>query len=97
MTAKKGTLKELDAWEQNIRDNAEYYNAVLFIPATSSRQTSKFKTLDGAKEYSIHEISAQPNVRTAMIYAVNKTERSALVGSIGRNLVWKEVIPARYK
>jgi hypothetical protein len=95
--SKVGDLKPVDEREQNIRDNAKHYNVVMFTPASSTRERKQFDNLVDAKEYS-NMILQEPNkIRTAMIYAANEYDNQAMVGSIDRQLEWKEVIPARYK
>lgn len=98
VTAKKGQIKEIDAREQDIRDNAEYYSVTMFRGGTSGRPPAPhFDTLDEALEYAKQELSPYSMYRSAMIYAVNKHERSALCGSMNKTLKWKAVVPQRYK
>jgi len=95
--AKKGELKPMDAHEQEIRENAKYYNVILFQPATSSRHAMSFELLEHAKKYAEVTLSEPNRIRTAMIYAVNEYGNHAMMGSMDRDLNWKEVVPARYK
>jgi viroplasmin and RNaseH domain-containing protein len=95
--AKKGEMKPMDQHEQKIRDNAVRYNVVFFQPATSSRVSMTFDTLEEAKLYSTEKLQEKNMIRSAMIYAANEYENHAMVGSIDRKLKWKEVIPATYK
>lgn len=96
---KRGELKEIDGYEQKIRDNPKHYSVVFFQPTTSSRQSMTTTSLDGAKDYAKTTLSDPniPKIRTAIIYAVDENDRHAMVGSMDRSLRWKEVIPARYK
>lgn len=95
--AKKGELKPVDAAEQTIRDNAIRYNVVMYQPSSSLRDRMSFEKLDVAKKYAEVVLKEANRIRSVMIYAVNEYENHAMVGSMGRDLVWKEVIPARYK
>ena len=94
--AKKGELKPVDAHEQRVRDNAVSYNVVMYKPASSDRERMTCLTLDMAKEYAYDALAEKPYIRSVMIYAVNEYQNHVMVGSIGRDLKWKEVIPARY-
>lgn len=93
--ARKKELKPVDAHEQQIRDNPKHYNVVFFIPSSSTRISKTFETLDNAMEHC--EVSLQePNkIRCGMIYAANEYENHALVGTMGRDLKWKEVVVAK--
>jgi hypothetical protein len=94
--AKKGELKPVDAHEQQVRDNAVSYNVVMYTPASSDRERMSCLTLDMAKECGKDALVKKPYIRSVMIYAVNEYQNHVMVGSIGRDLKWKEVIPARY-
>jgi hypothetical protein len=89
---KKGELSPVDEAEQKIRDNAEYYSVAMFQPGSSTRATITFARLDHAIKY-CEVVLAEPNrYRSGMIYAVDKTERFAMVGSMDRRLNWKPVV-----
>lgn len=97
--AKKGELKEIDGYEQKIRDNPKHYSVVFFQPSTSSRQSMTTTNLDEAKDHARLTLS-DPNItkiRTVIIYAVDEYDRHAMVGSMDKSLKWREVIPSRYK
>lgn len=94
---KRGELKETDVYEQKIRDNPDHYSVVFFQPGTSSRQSIKTTNLEKALEHSRQSIADHTKIRSAIIYAVGEQDRHAMVGSMDRNMKWKEVIPARYK
>ena len=95
--SKKGELKDMDAFEMGIRENAVAYNVVCFQPGVSSRVRQSFNDLRYAIEYS-RVILEEPNrIRSAMIYAIDSGDHHALVGTMTRNdLTFKEVIPKRY-
>ena len=94
---KRGELKDIDAGEQKIRDNPNYYSVVFFQPGTSSRQSITTTSLKEALDHSRQSILDHIKIRTAIIYAVGELDRHAMIGSMDRNLKWKEVIPARHK
>lgn len=89
---KKGELSLVDEAEQKIRDNAVFYSVALFQPGSSTRSNMTFERLDHAIKY-CEVVLAEPNrYRSGMIYAVDKTERFAMVGSMDRKLVWKPIV-----
>ena len=89
---RKGEMSLVDEAEQKIRDNADYYSVALFQPGSSTRSNMGFKRLDHAIKY-CEVVLAEPNrYRSAMIYAVDATERFAMVGSMDRKLNWKPVV-----
>jgi hypothetical protein len=94
---KRGELKPMDAFEQSIRDSAVGYNVVMFQPGQSSRVYQSFNELQPAIEYS-KTILQEPNrIRSAMIYAIDKHDHHALVGTVKRNdLIFKEVELSTY-
>lgn len=92
MTAKRGELKPMDAWEETIRNNAVAYNVVMFQPGASSRVYQSFDNLQMAIEYGKVVLQEPNRIRSAMIYAINDGDHHALVGTINRHdLKWKEV------
>lgn len=97
MVAKRGELKPVDAWEENIRQNALYYRVVGFRPG-HSKTYQTFENLIWAKAYAA-ELMSKPDtyrLRAAMVYAVGEYEHATLVGSYGINKEWKPVIPKRW-
>ena len=90
--AKRGELKPMDAWEHTIRDNAVAYNVVMFRPGKSSRVYQSFDNLDKAIAYSEITLQEPTTFRSAMVYAIDKGEHHALVGTmIKYDLQWKPV------
>lgn len=94
--AKKGELKPVDAHEQQVRDNAVSYSVVMYTPASSERERMSCPTLDIAKKCAQDALEEKPHIRSVMIYAVNEYQNHVMVGSIGRDLKWKEVVPSTY-
>lgn len=91
--SRKGQLKDMDRYEQSIRDNAVSYSVVCFQPGTSARTYASFTDLDYSIQYG-KEILKEPNrIRSVMIYALDEYEHHALVGTIDRSLKYKEVVP----
>ena len=97
MTAKKGQLKEIDSFEQRIRDNAVSYHISFFQPGTSTRVVADEDDLNTAKDVAKDIISKHPRVRAALIYALDVYGSSALMGTMDRQNVWKPVVPKTYK
>jgi hypothetical protein len=94
---KRGELKPMDAFEQSIRDSAVGYNVVMFQPGVSSRVYQSFDNLQMAIEYSKVVLQEPNRIRSAMIYAIDKNDHHALVGTIKRNdLTFKEVELSTY-
>lgn len=94
---RKGDLKPMDEFEESVRANVVKYNIVLFTPGSSSRVYQTVTELDEAKRCSLTFFEEMPRVRTAMIYAVNKDDRFALVGTMDRAGNWKPVVASRYQ
>jgi hypothetical protein len=88
---RKGEMSLVDENEQKIRDNAEQYNVTFFQPGTSTRLGMAFLDLNVAMKYCEVTLKEPNRIRSAMIYAVDKAERFALVGSMDRSLIWKPV------
>lgn len=94
---KRGDLKPMDAYEESIRKNAVCYNVVGFIPGSSHKSYQTFDNLIWAKAYAQELMkNTTLRLRTAMIYAIDEYQHHALVGTMDRELKWKEVVPARY-
>lgn len=90
--AKRGELKPMDAWEETIRNNAVSYSVVMFQPGTSSRAYGSFDNLDRAIAYGKIVLEEPNRIRSAMIYAIDKDDHHALVGTINRHdLTFKKV------
>lgn len=97
MVAKRGDLKPVDEWEENIRNNAQYYNVVGWRPGGQKKEYQRFDNLVWAKAYAKELMKEKADrIRTAMIYAVGEYDHHALVGSYDINEQWKPVIPKRY-
>jgi hypothetical protein len=98
MGAKRGDLKPVDEWEENIRNNAKYYNVVGFIPGKGGRTFQSFENLLWAKAYASELVKDKTvRIRSAMIYAIGpEYDHFALVGSYDTQGNWKEVIPKRW-
>lgn len=94
--ARKGQLKDVDVHEQNIRDNAVSYNVVAFTPRSSSRVYMSFEDLKYAIAYAKQLVSDEVRIRSAMVYAIDEYESHALVGTVNRDMVFKQVIPQTY-
>lgn len=94
--AKKGELKPVDLDEQRIRDNPDFYNVVFFQPGSSTRVYQSFEKLDMALKYSEVTLQEPNRIRSAMIYAIDEYQNHALVGTMGRDLKWKPVVPKTY-
>jgi hypothetical protein len=93
---KKGELKPMDVFEESIRENAVAYNVVFFQPGQSSRVYQTFNDLNLAIKYSAVTLSEPNRIRTGMIYAIDKENHHALVGTMNRDGVFKKVEPKRY-
>jgi hypothetical protein len=92
MTAKaKKTPHPFDEHTKNVIDNAEYYNVAFFQPGTSTRVYQTFDDLDVAKKYAEVSLSEPNRLRSAMIYAIDEYRNHALVGTMGRDLIWKKI------
>lgn len=92
--AKKGELKDMDAWEQGIRDNAEYYAVIAFQPRKGQIPLRSFEGLDTAIAYAEATMDEINRYRSVAVYAINEEGRHALVGTVNEfEKTWKEVIP----
>lgn len=90
---RKGELNIVDADEQRIRDNPEFYNVAFFQPKTSTRINKSFYEIEYAINYAKEILSETNRIRSAMIYAIDEYNNHALVGTMQRDLKWKEVVP----
>lgn len=88
---KSKTIHPVDEHTQNVIDNAQFYNVAFFQPGTSTRIYQSFDKLETSKKYAEVTLSEPNRIRSAMIYAIDEYENHALVGTMGRDLVWKEV------
>ena len=95
--AKRGELKPMDEFEETIRANAVAYNVVCFQPGASSRVYQSFELLEHAIAYGKAVLEEPNRIRSAMIYAIDRDQHHALVGTINRdNLNFKKVEVKRY-
>jgi hypothetical protein len=86
-------LKVVDEHEQKVRDNAVYYNVSFFQPGVGTQVYQSFEDFKHAKAY-CQVVLKEPNrLRSGLIYAIDDNGNHALVGTMDRNLTWKEVIP----
>lgn len=92
----RGELKPMDAYEQKIRDNAVAYNVVGFSPGSSTRVYMSFADLKYAIAYAKQLLTDEVRIRSAMLYAIDEYESHALIGTMNRDMVFKEVIPSTY-
>lgn len=91
MKLEKTEVKSIDEIQKEIINSAIYYHVVFFQPGSSTRLTQSFEKFIVAKEYA-KILLAEPNrIRSAMFYAVCEDERTALYGTMGRDLKWKPV------
>lgn len=94
---KRGELKPMDEFEESIRNNAVFYNVVMFQPGVSTRIYQSFEILEHAIAYGKVVLSETNRIRSAMIYAIDQDNHHALVGTINRsNLEFKKVEVKRY-
>ena len=94
---KRGELKDMDGFEEGVRQSAVQYNVVLFQPRKPSLVSGTFKDLGEAQTYSRDMLSEQTKVRSAMIYAIDESDHHALVGTITLNMKLNLVIPEAHK
>lgn len=88
---KAKTTHPVDEHTKSVIDNAQFYNVAFFQPGTSTRIYQAFDKLETSKKYAEVTLSEPNRIRSAMIYAIDEYENHALVGTMGRDLVWKEV------
>lgn len=83
---RKGEMSDQDAADELIRDNAAYYNVVLYVPQKNSRVHFSSENLDEAIDFAetVYDDVNLPRVRAAMIYAVQDEGRFAMMGSTNR-------------
>jgi hypothetical protein len=89
-------LRDMDAHEQQIKENAVAYNVVMFQPGSSSKVYQSFQEANAAIEYARTTLAEPNRIRSAMIYAIDAEKHHALIGTMGRDLKYKEVEP-KYK
>lgn len=89
--AKKKEPHPFDEHTKNVIENAEYYNVAFFQPGTSTRVYQSFDDLNTAKKYAEISLSEPNRLRSAMIYAIDEFTNHALVGTMGRDLIWKKI------
>lgn len=75
------------------QDNKIRYTVVLSQPGESIWSSFRFKNLNQAIVYSEAALKEPNRIRSAMIYAIDKNDSHVMVGSIGRDLKWKEAKP----
>ncbi len=91
MKLEKTEVKSIDEIQKEIINSATFYNVIFFQPGTSTRLSQSFESLKVAKEYSKILLSEANRIRSAMFYATCEDGRSALYGTMNRDLVWKPV------
>lgn len=94
--ARKGELKPMDAFEEDVRQNAVQYNITLFVPGSSTRLKETTETLQEAIARCNELLEDNARARSAMVYAVDENDRFAMVGSVNRGSEWKPVVVKRY-
>jgi len=87
----KTEVKSIDVIQKEIIDSAKYYHVVFFQPGTSNRLAQSFEQLQVAIEYAKVLLSEPNRIRSAMFYAVSEDTRTALCGTMTRNLVWNQL------
>lgn len=94
---RKGQLKDMDAWEQSIRDNAEYYTTIAFEPRKGQIPLTSFDRLDMAIAYAEATFETPTRYRSLSVYAISDEGRHALVGTVNQyDKKWKPVVPQRH-
>lgn len=94
---RRGELKPVDAEEHRIRSNAKYYTVVGFTPGRGHKIYQTFEKLVFAKAYCAELLRNKTLcLRATMIYAVDKYDSNALVGTMGLDEIWKEAKVQRY-
>jgi hypothetical protein len=73
-----------DLFEKEIVENPDHYNVVLFQPTKDSRIGMSFADLSMAIAYGKAVLDEPNRVRAAMIYAIDKNNHHALIGTINR-------------
>ena len=90
MTTRSKQEHPVDIHSKNVIENAVYYYVVFFQPGSSIRQYKTFEDLKIAKAYTMATLKEPNRLRSAMIYAIDESDQHALVGTMNRDLVWKE-------
>jgi hypothetical protein len=94
---KKGQLKDMDAWEQSIRDAAVYYTTIAFQPQKGQIPLQSFENLEHAKKYAELVIDEVTRYRSISVYAINEAGNHTLVGTVNQfKKEFKEVVPQRH-
>lgn len=92
--AKKGELKDMDAWEQNIRDNAEFFTTIAFQPRKGQIPLMNFENLNMAIAYAQATMEEINRYRCVMVYAISEDGHHALCGTVNQfDKAWKPVVP----
>ena len=96
-STRKDQLSPVDQDEEDIRNRAIMYTTIFFVPP-ARRERAEFETLALAKTFEERGLQEQQSYRSALIYAVDDRERSALVGTMHRSdLKWKPAVPKKKK
>ncbi len=80
---RKGQMSDRDAADMKVRNAAEYYNVVLYIPRRESRVHYTSPDLTKAVEFAetAYDDAQFAGIRSAMVYAVAADGRFALEGT----------------
>lgn len=83
---RKGEMSDQDAADELVRENADHYNVVLYIPQKNSRVYFSSKDLNKAIAFAenVYTDPELPTPRAAMVYAVDEDDRFALMGTTNR-------------
>lgn len=84
---RKGEMSDQDAADEVIRNNADHYNVVVYIPQRNSRVCHSTPDLEDAivyaeSVYDDKQYARRP--RASMVYAVDAYDRFALMGTTNR-------------
>ena len=75
---KRGQLKPMDQFEQDIIARATRFVVTMFTPFSSVRTYASHNTLQQAMDYVVEEVPKDPKVRCAMVYGVDEWDHHAL-------------------
>lgn len=93
-----GKLKDMDAWEETIRQNADYYATIAFQPRVGQIPLMTFDSLEQAIAYAEITMGQENRYRCVSIYAVDKERHHAMCGSVNQYQgKYKKVIPKKKK
>ena len=82
---KRGDLKKMDAFEQDIIENAQYYTVTLFRHRSSTRSYANFDCIEKCKQWSLDVLSEKDTpYRAAMTYAIDHRKHFALICTLRR-------------